>query len=108
MWLCNKVTVCGYRELDEGEEDLPNWATAGAGRQRAIKSLAWPGAVSVASETGYTNYYSGFGIPRASAKQYVPRFPGNLSAEFDIGEVRESDDVTLKPPDPVQEDEEDE
>lgn len=95
------------RELDEGEEDEPNWKAVGAGRQQAVKSLVWPGAVSVASTEGFTNYYCGFGIPRASQKQYVPKFPGNLSSEFDIGEVREASDVTVKPPEPEKEEEDD-
>lgn len=73
-----------------------------------MKSLVWPGAVSVASETTFTNYYNGFGIPRPEAKQYVPVFPGNLSTEFNVGEVRENADVTEKPPEPEQEEEEDE
>ncbi len=89
------------RELDEGDEENPNWTTVGAGQQRAIKSLLWPGAVTVASTKVFTNYYSGFGVQRAQAKQYVPRFPGNLSSEFDVGEVREAVDVAVKPPEPV-------
>lgn len=96
------------RELDEGEEEDPNWTATGAGRQRAVKSTVWPGAVSVASETTFTNYYNGFGIPRPQPKQYVPVFPGNLSAEFSVGDVRESEDVTEKPPEPEAEEEEDE
>lgn len=97
------------RELDEGEEDTPNWSVSGAGQQRAIKSLIWPGAVTVASETTFTNYYNGFGVPRAAPRQYVPVFPGKLSTEFGMGEVREAEDVTDKPPEPeVEEEEEDE
>ncbi len=60
----------------------------------------------MASTKGFTNYYSGFGVQRAQAKQYVPRFPGNLSTEFDVGEMRESADVTVKPPEPAAEEQE--
>jgi hypothetical protein len=37
------------------------------------------------------------------ACRYVPKFPGNLSVEFEVGELREAADTTLKPPDPVKE-----
>ena len=73
----------------------------------ALKSLVYPGAVSVASATTFTNYYSGFGVQRPSERQYVPQFPGNLSSEFSVGDVKEAEDVTVKPPEPEAEEEED-
>jgi hypothetical protein len=99
--------ITALRELDEGEEENPNWTVCGAGQQQAIKSQVWPGAVTVASNESFTNYYCGFGVPRAASQQYVPRFPGNLSVEFDIGELREANDITEKPAEPEVENEDD-
>lgn len=62
----------------------------------ALRSLTWPGAVTVAFGKRFANVYVGFGTKHADAP-YTPQPPGRVQAEYDDAELKEQEDVVTNP-----------
>lgn len=86
--------TCGTSGLPEGE------APTGPA---VLRSLRWPGAVTVGLGKRYACVYIGWGLPVAVAP-YQPQLPGPVPSEYlfaaEETAVKEQPDVTVAPPEP--------
>jgi len=66
----------------------------------AVRSLAWPGAVTVNAGKGAVSVYVGYGQPHADAV-FAPAVPADVAGEYNINEeekeFREQVEVTVDP-----------
>lgn len=91
------------------EDKSQSWATrevggGGSHSMAVLKSLNWPGAVTVGFSMKYTSVYVGFG-QKFSETTYTPSSPVEIMGEYKEGDLKEQDDL-LQDPTPPEEEEE--
>jgi radial spoke head protein 4A len=76
---------------DEGEP----WAARAAGKLSVVRSMAWPGAVSVGLGAKFVNLYVGYGTAW-NAAAYEPQLPPAQRTEYAITEETAEEDTTAR------------